>query len=255
MQADVIIIGAGAAGLMAAKELAESGKKVAVLEARNRVGGRINTIQTGGFSQPVETGAEFIHGNLELTLQLLKEAGLKTLPAERAAWRSKEGRLNQQEDFIENAGALMQALDKQKEESSVATFLNTHFKDREHADLKKSVLGYVEGYYAGNPAQASILALKEEWSQEEAPQHRVHGGYTKLMQWLYEKCVASGVVFHFSQPVKTCTWGFEKVEIESTTGAYFTGTKLITTIPVSLLQQPQTAATITFKPNLPEYEA
>ncbi|HUQ97169.1 MAG TPA: FAD-dependent oxidoreductase, partial [Chitinophagaceae bacterium] len=49
--------------------------------------------------------------------------------------------------------------------------------------------------------------------------------------------------------------GFEKVEVESTTSAFFTGTKLITTIPVSLLQQPQTAAAITFKPNLPEYEA
>lgn len=65
-QADVIIIGAGAAGLMAGRELIKAGKTVILLEARNRIGGRINQ----------HTGAEFIHGNQPLTQALLNEAGI-----------------------------------------------------------------------------------------------------------------------------------------------------------------------------------
>ena len=54
----VCIIGAGAAGLMAAKELSLSGKKIAVIEARNRIGGRIDTVQAPGFLQPADRGAD-----------------------------------------------------------------------------------------------------------------------------------------------------------------------------------------------------
>ena len=78
---EIIIIGAGATGLMAAYQLSRSGKKVTVIEARDRKGGRINTLKNSSFSSEVELGAEFIHGNLPLTLQVLKEAGIKYYPA------------------------------------------------------------------------------------------------------------------------------------------------------------------------------
>ena len=65
---DVIIIGAGAAGISAAHALCHKGKKVLVLEARSRVGGRIHSIDDAAFPQPVEAGAEFIHGKLPVTL-------------------------------------------------------------------------------------------------------------------------------------------------------------------------------------------
>ncbi|HZG01862.1 MAG TPA: FAD-dependent oxidoreductase, partial [Chitinophagales bacterium] len=72
---DVIVIGAGASGLVAARELTKHGKKVCILEARDRVGGRIHTARINGFTKPIELGAEFIHGELPLTMSLLKEAG------------------------------------------------------------------------------------------------------------------------------------------------------------------------------------
>ena len=72
---DAIIVGGGAAGLMAAKLLSEGGMKILLLEARTRLGGRIQSLE--GFSYPVNGGAEFIHGNLKTTFSLLKEAGLK----------------------------------------------------------------------------------------------------------------------------------------------------------------------------------
>lgn len=255
MQADIIIVGAGAAGLMAAKELSATGKKVVVLEARDRIGGRAYTEHTSAFSQPIETGAEFIHGNLKLTLQLLEEAGTQTLPATGEVWRSKNGSLFQQDDFIEDGDALMQALEKQKKESSVGDFLKAHLNDAQCEDLKKSVQNYIEGYYAGELNKASVLALKEEWKKEEEPQRRVQGGYTKLMEALYNSGIENGTDFYFSSPVKTIAWAFEKVEATTANGQIFTAQKIIITTPVPVLLNSGSGASIHFQPQITEHIA
>jgi phytoene dehydrogenase-like protein len=57
-----LIVGAGAAGLMTARELARVGKKVTILEARDRCGGRIYLLSAQEFGYAAEGGAEFIHG-------------------------------------------------------------------------------------------------------------------------------------------------------------------------------------------------
>ena len=91
-KADVIIIGAGAAGLMCARELVKSGNTVLVLEARDRIGGRIHTLSDDKFPGPVELGAEFVHGDLEITKQLAKEAGVKLHETDGDLWRSEKGK-------------------------------------------------------------------------------------------------------------------------------------------------------------------
>jgi len=65
---DVIIIGAGAAGLSAAHGLSELNLNVVILEARDRIGGRIFTINEPSLPGPVELGAEFIHGKPDVLL-------------------------------------------------------------------------------------------------------------------------------------------------------------------------------------------
>ena len=74
MDADVIVIGAGAAGLAAARSLAGRSLRVIVLEARNRIGGRVWSHHVARSLVPAELGAEFIHGKAELTLSLLRNA-------------------------------------------------------------------------------------------------------------------------------------------------------------------------------------
>jgi phytoene dehydrogenase-like protein len=70
-----VIVGAGAAGLMTARELARAGKKVTILEARDRCG-RIYPLPAQEFGYPAEGGAEFVHGAAPVTRALMREAGL-----------------------------------------------------------------------------------------------------------------------------------------------------------------------------------
>ena len=100
MQTDILIIGAGASGLAAGYELSLVNKKVAVLEAKDRIGGRIHSIEDERFKQIVETGAEFIHGKLPVTFNLLNKAKIEYHSAEGKIWEVKNGEICRKKDFI-----------------------------------------------------------------------------------------------------------------------------------------------------------
>ena len=107
---DVIIIGAGAAGLLAGKLLVEQGKSVCLLEARNRIGGRIHTLPFNEWNNTAEAGAEFIHGNLDLTFELLKEAGLKSTKISGEMWHVIDGNWQQDDDYFEKQNRVIKKL-------------------------------------------------------------------------------------------------------------------------------------------------
>src|SRR3989338_10607902 len=75
LDAGVIIVGEGGGGLAAARELGKAGKQVVILEARERMGGRIYPLSEEEFGYPAQGGAEFVHGDAPLTKTLLAEAG------------------------------------------------------------------------------------------------------------------------------------------------------------------------------------
>src|SRR5262249_54243195 len=90
---DVIIVGAGAAGLAAAAALSHGGCSVLVLEARSRIGGRIFTLRDRAFEMPLELGAEFIHGTPTATWELVRDARLVPLDVPFQSWERRNGRL------------------------------------------------------------------------------------------------------------------------------------------------------------------
>src|SRR5271167_1111361 len=89
--ADVLVIGAGMAGLTAARALAQAGVRVLVLEAQNRIGGRILTERIG--EQVIELGAEFVHGRPPELLALIVEAGLTLTERDGAMVSFEDGQL------------------------------------------------------------------------------------------------------------------------------------------------------------------
>jgi monoamine oxidase len=237
MQADVIIIGAGAAGLMAARQLLQAGKKVIVLEARPQAGGRISTFVEPAFEQPVEGGAEFVHGRLPLTHQLLKEAGLQTLKAGGDIWRSEGGRLKKEEDFIADYELLITALKSLEEDVTVAQFLQTHFASPKHEAMRKTLKSYVEGYYAGDMQKASAFALRDELEGADDEDERIAGGYGLLVQYLQQECKKEGCQFYFGMVVTQITWQKNAVTVTTQKGDLFQSAKLLVTVSVGVLQK------------------
>jgi len=86
---DVIIIGAGAAGLAAAASLVRLGQRVKLIEARGRIGGRVHTLFDGQFRYPVELGAEFVHGQPSVFSDALPFAE----PVTDSWWRKSAGKI------------------------------------------------------------------------------------------------------------------------------------------------------------------
>ena len=246
---DVIIIGAGAAGLMAALELVQTGKKVAVVEARDRVGGRIHTVSDGRFDELIEMGAEFVHGDLELTTSLLKKARLELQKTGGSIWQNLGNGLEEQEDFIEDFGELEKKCKKLINDIPVAQFIREDLQDERHEQLRSTLRNYVEGYYAADTGRASTRALCEELTSSDDVQYRVRGGYSRMIQYIQAKAEKKGCFFFFSEPVQSISWSGHLVEV-ATLEKKYAGRKLIHTVSLGVWQSRK----IRFLPDLPEKE-
>jgi monoamine oxidase len=250
---DVIIIGAGAAGLMAAKELTDAGQKVIVLEARDRIGGRICSLNSQPFSAPMEAGAEFIHGNLEVTQKLLKKAGINYQKTEGDIWQILKGRWRKENEFIEDAPLVMSRLKELTEDISMAEFLAKEFSDDKYSNLKTSLTSYIEGYYAGNMENTSALSFYKELQSEDENQYRVEGGYVKLVQYLEKKCSDKDNLVQLSTVVKEIRWRKGQVEVLDAAHHSYAARKLIITVPLGVWLAPsQCKGAITYTPALPD---
>lgn len=249
MKESIIIIGAGAAGLMAARKLSAAGYPVTVLEANERIGGRIHTIQPPGFLQPIEEGAEFMHGKLPLTMQLLKEADMPCQPVQGAMMRVKNGEWSTQEDFIAGWDELLHRMGNLKEDMTLGDFLQRYFSNEKYALLRQSAQRFAEGFDVADLSQVSVMGLREEWRHEEEEQYRIPGGYTGLMEYLQKAGRADGCTIHTSCTVKTIRWQRNQVEAAAADGRVFTAQKAIITLPLGVLQANQEHFTaISFEP-------
>src|SRR3954466_7166484 len=106
---DVVVIGAGVAGLAAAARLRARGADVLVLEARTRAGGRVHTIRGDGWPAPLEKGAEFLHGRDPYLARLVRRA---RAPADEHADRhwivGRDGALRDGDELWQAALPLME---------------------------------------------------------------------------------------------------------------------------------------------------
>lgn len=251
---DVIIIGAGTAGLVSARELSKKGKKIIILEARDRIGGRIYTKYNSSFHAPLELGAEFIHGKQPLTTGLLKKAGLPYHALNGTMWLRKNGQLKKEEHFIEEWKMLRKKLKVLKVDMSINAFLFEYFEERKYANLRNSVRDFVSGYDTADPQYASTLALGEEWMKgDNVTQYRPDAGYGKLISYLHDEAKSNGCEVRLSSVVKMIKWGNDFVEVVTGNGTVYNADKAIITVPVGVLQAGEAEeGAIHFSPGIPE---
>jgi monoamine oxidase len=231
-----VIVGAGAAGLMAARELARAGKRVVVLEARERCGGRIDPLPAEEFGYPAEGGAEFVHGAAALTRELMREARLSLLPVGGTRWRAANGVLAPDRPTTPYAAELRQALSTLSADLPVAEFLARNFAGPHYAELRSSILRMVEGFDAADPSRASTFALRDEWMGSGLGQQgRIAEGYGALIAFLLSECRRHGAAIHLGKIVTAIDADRRGIIARCRDGSMFEASAAILTVPLPLL--------------------
>ena len=198
----VVVAGAGLAGLAAARDLEADGASVSVIEARDRVGGRVHTLRDGFASrQHAEAGADLIEREQHHVLELAEALGLETAPILKSGWGfyGNDGRGRRRihsapQTFEQAAKRLEQEITDYKlaEErwesavaraigrTSVAEWLNTVGADER---LVSGVRG-LRGFFLADPEELSLLVLVDQFASGNTPgadkMFRIRGGNDRL---------------------------------------------------------------------------
>jgi monoamine oxidase len=251
---EAIVIGAGAAGLAAANRLAENGVDVTVLEARERIGGRVWTIHPDSVIVPVELGAEFLHGETPELDAIAGQARLRVVDIASHWWTSTRGHLRSADDQWERLERVMRRLRADRN------------PDRSFADAIKSARGlspfdrrlasmYVEGFNAADRTRISERSLAQDNSSDDERQFRIARvleGYGSVIPTLAARVLDR---IHLGAIVTRVRWRRGRVAVESRNQA---GDALpdvhahavIVTVPLGVLQSVGVMGAIDFDPPL-----
>jgi monoamine oxidase len=256
---DVAIIGAGAAGLAAAAAVSEAGRSGIVLEARDRIGGRIWTHSEPSLPVPIELGAEFIHGEPPETFELLRKGGGYPLMSADDHWTYHEGGLCRREAFFDEARKLMSRVERYKNDMSVADFLRQAEGKHATAEVCTRIRLMVQGFDAADPERASLRAIAKEWTGDSigsAPQGRPNNGYGAILKTLLDSLARERMQLKLQTIVRTVRWeaGAVNIEADSLSGAFKVRARTaIVTLPISILQlPPDDPGSVRFDPVLKE---
>ena len=262
IRAEVVVIGAGASGLAAAASLRERGVRVIVLEARDRIGGRVFTRHDSRSPLPIELGAEFLHGPAEEVQAIADRAGLTLVDVKGDRWASARGRMSRVGDFWERLDRILSQTGKQRiPDRSLAAFLADKPGGRRFAADRTLVREFVEGFHAAELGRISERAIAEGGNpgedEDEQRLRRVVSGYDSIIA---ELAADLGRAIALQHVVTAVEWSPAKVEVmvkaRGTQNRLVRAAAAIITVPLPLLQ---TAAkgrgSIAFSPEIPSVRA
>jgi monoamine oxidase len=267
----VLVIGAGAAGLAAARDLSKAGRDVIVVEARERIGGRVFTHRDPHQPVPIEYGAEFIHGKSPELWHLARAAHLELYEVSERHWYFEDGELSKSREFWKNIESLTDKMKSPHVDESLREFLDQLPNDEETRRAKAMVTRYVEGFHAASIERIGIrglvVATEAADSIDGDRAFRFVDGYASLMEALRAEAESYGATFHLRTTVEEIRWENDRLEvsckrsddsdpsdrdIETGSPSSFTASEVVMTLPLSLLQKSSTEGGIRFEPALPE---
>ena len=237
MKQHVIVIGAGMAGLTAARALAERGVRVTVLEARDRVGGRVFSKTVEGAD--VELGAEFVHGRPPELWALIDEAGVATVERDGTMLRAHiDGGI--EEDDPQDA-AMFETLEELTTYDGPDRTFTDYLADKPmDEDDRAMLLGYIEGFNAADAKRIGIRGLGAQQVAEESIEGdrlwHVSGGYVQLPEYLAAQVTELGGDIRLGEAVRSVKWERGAVHVVTEAGTY-EAAKCVVTLPLGVLHQ------------------
>ena len=248
----IVIVGGGVAGLGAARRLVQRGVKVILLEAKDRLGGRIHTIHEHGI--PIELGAEFIHGRSPPLLRAISDAGLHASKVSGQHLQWAKGKFKTAKIW-EQIAAIIGKIDPHGPDVPFSEFLS---KAKLSPAARRLALGFVEGFDAAEPSRISAHSLlRAEYSAEHMDgswQGRVNEGYSALVNFLAAEVVQKGGSIVKECLAREIIWKKGAVEIHATTRRrreIYKGRAVVLTLPLGVWKR----GNVRFSPALPEKTA
>jgi monoamine oxidase len=232
---DILIVGAGVSGLAAAGELARAGHNVTIVEARDRIGGRVYTRHDPLCPVPIELGAEFVHGTPANLFALIHAHRLLAVEVTGSHLSYRAGRLNTFEEFFPSVEGLLAKMSEaaSRGDESFETFLQRVDDDEE---TKSRATDYVEGFNAAYKDRISVHALARQQEAEESAggdrMFRLVAGYDTIATELYRAIPRERCRLYLNTPVHHIEWRRGEVTIDGR----FTAPRAIITLPLGVLQ-------------------
>lgn len=249
MNAEIVVIGAGAAGLAAARTLADAGRQVVVLEARDRIGGRVWTDHSFG-PVPVERGAEYIHGDQADTWAWVRRAGAHAEAATR--WTGR--RIVQEDDCLVGPEIFQGRADLQPLwtlEEQIAAYtgpdcsLGDWLQARQFSPLATHIADMRLAHSnCGTLDTISVAELAHElrFSDKGPGDFHILEGYDTVLAVL-----ATGLDTRLNTPVAAVRWAADGAAVETAAGESWHARHVVVTLPLAVLQ----AGVVAFEPPLP----
>jgi monoamine oxidase len=259
MPSDVLIIGAGAAGLSAAVKLSRAGLRVEIIEARDRVGGRMFSRYDPTLNHSVELGAEFVHGLAPEIWLPVQQHNFKVTEVEGDLWCSIDGKL-QKCNFFAQANKILSAMDDEfansnKNDESFFDFLARRFPGKSHEEAKHWATGYVSGFNAADPGLVSARWLVNSRRADEQIEgdraFHIAGGYQSLVDIFLRELEDLNVEIRLNTIATNVKWNSGLVEIFANgpqPETSFFASRALITLPLGVLQA---SGFVRFEPELP----
>lgn len=247
---DAVVIGAGAAGLAAAADLARGGLGVLVLEARDRVGGRVHTLRDPAHPVAVELGAEFVDVPGP-DWDALRAAGGAAIRSVGGMWEAEGGDARRAE-WDRTLGPVLDRLaDPPERDQSFDDFLREHCVDLDE-EVHAAARRYIEGFHAARADRVGVhwLAAAAEGGGGGGGEVRFHPipGFDAVIEGL-RAALPPEVEIRLDSAVTELRWSEGAVEIETARGVVH-ASRVVLTLPLGVLQR----GDVRFTPAIPEVD-
>ncbi len=234
-----------------------------VLEARNRIGGRIYTEIDPVLGVPIEMGAEFIHGRPKEILEPLQKHKIKVTEVDGDEWCERDGKLGRC-NFLNAVDHILDRMTDRRKDESFCEFLEREFPDSnqtsDQREEKQRAIGYVSGFNAADPKLVGVhwlvKGMKADEKIEGERSFRARGGYRELVELFLRAAIHGGAVFRTGSVVRSIAWekGKVGVRIAGRDGIeQAEASSALITLPLGVLMARSTeVGAVRFRPQLPE---